>query len=367
MYIPKKPDFRENFIWAKSIGKMKIKFKYILYTSLILAVGIPSFFIFINLINGHIENGAIRIRFIGVFFSFLVSISIAGADTRITYLLQKRFPWQKNFTKRLTIELVITNIIATIIISFWHTIFMEIFGVHLKNHPENTYLNNIIVAIVINTIVILIYEGVYMVTQWKKALVEAEKMKRESVESQFAALKNQINPHFLFNSLNALDSLITQSPEKAKEFVNRFSKIYRYVLDVKDKLVIEIKEEVAFINNFYSLQKVRYGKNLTMNVNIDAEVLNYFIPCLSLQMLVENAIKHNEISSKFPLRIEITNDKDYLIITNKMQAKQGSIEKSTGIGIQNLIERYSHFSTLEPQFTISGENYIAKLPILKEE
>ena len=346
---------------------MKIKFKYILYTSLILAVIIPSFFVLIHLAKGELDKETTGFRFLGILYSFLVSISIAGADTQMTYFLQKKFPWQKNFTKRLAIELVITNIFATIIICIWYTIFMQVFGGHVKGDTEDTYLNNIIIAIVVNTIVILIYEGVYMVNQWKKALVEAERMKRESVESQFAALKNQINPHFLFNSLNALDSLITQSPEKAKEFVNQFSKIYRYVLDVKDKLVIEIKEEVNFINTYYTLQKVRYGENLTMKVNIDVNVLNYFIPCLSLQMLVENAIKHNEISSKFPLTIEITNDKDYLIITNKMQARQGQVEKSTGIGIKNLIERYSHFSTLEPQFAILGENYIAKLPILKEE
>lgn len=346
---------------------MKIKLKYIIYTALVLAVIIPSFYILVNIVSGNENTRHTGYHFIWILYSFLVSASIAGINTRVAYLLQKKLPWQKNFTKRISIEMLITNFFASVIICIWLLLFKEIFGDYLKKDPDNTFFGNIVVAIIVNTIVILIYEGVYMVNQWKKAIIEAEKMRRENVESQFAALKNQINPHFLFNSLNALDSLITQSPEKAKEFVNRFSKIYRYVLDVKDKLVIEIKEEVNFINTYYSLQKIRYGDSLVMNVNIDADVLNYFIPCLSLQMLVENAIKHNEISTKYPLTIEVTNDNEFLIIKNKMQAKQGSAEKSTGIGIQNLIERYSHFSSLEPQFAISGNFYIARLPILKEE
>ena len=112
----------------------------------------------------------------------------------------------------------------------------------------------------------------------RKAVLEAAEYKKKSVESQYAVLVSQINPHFLFNSLNALASLIPQSPEKAVDFVNRFSKIYRYVLDVKDKVVCELKEEMDFIDSYCFLQKIRYGDNLKLEKKIDASSLNKFIP-----------------------------------------------------------------------------------------
>lgn len=347
---------------------MKIKFKYIVIISFIIAIIVPGYFVIQDIVREDFHHLQLISKAIGVLYSFVVSVSICGINLQIAYFLQHKIPWQKNFFRRLTIELVITNITASIIICCWAMIFRFVlpnFQSELK--IEDVLFSNIIVAIIVNTIAILIVEGVYMVKQWKNAIVEAEILKRESIESQFAALKNQIDPHFLFNSLNALDSLISQSPKKAKEFVSKFSKVYRYVLDVKDKLVIEIKEELEFIKSYYFLQKIRHNENLTLSINVEAEKLNYFIPALSIQMLVENAIKHNEISSKYPLHIEIFSDKGYLVVSNILRPKKGKVEKSTGIGIQNLKERYKHFSSRGPLFTVDNEKYIAKLPILKEE
>ncbi len=185
------------------------------------------------------------------------------------------------------------------------------------------------------------------------------------LESKYAVLKNQVNPHFLFNSLNSLNSLIRISPEKAIEFVDKFSKIYRYVLDVNDKMVVELYEEVDFLQSYYFLQKIRFGVNLKIEVNIDAKKLNDFILPLSIQMLLENAIKHNEISMEKPLTISISADEDYLIISNNLQRKN-VFEHSNGIGLANLKERYKHFTDAEPMFYYTDNSYIAKIPIIHE-
>lgn len=346
---------------------MKIKFKHILYASLIVALIIPIYFSLEEYFTHKTLTYGLLFRCVGFIFTFLVTISIAGVNIQIVYLCQKKITWDKYFLRRAVIELFITSITAALIISAWVAIFTSIFPSFQAHHKENVYFSNIVVAIIVNAMATFILEGIYMFNQWKSSLVETEKLKRENIESQFAVLKNQVNPHFLFNSLNALSSLISQSPAKAKEFVNQFSKVYRYVLEVKDKLVVEIKEELDFLNSYYFLQKIRHGENLNMIIEIDAQKVNYFIPALSLQILVENAIKHNEISSKYPLTIELYNDEKYLIVKNNIQNKNINIETSTGIGLKNLTERYSHFSDIAPVFTVKNQHYIAKLPIIKEE
>jgi len=166
--------------------------------------------------------------------------------------------------------------------------------------------------------------------------------------------------------LNALVSLIPQSPEKAVEFVNKFSKIYRYVLDVKDKIVCEIKDELDFADSYCFLQKIRFGESLMIDKHIDSNYLNHFLPPLSLQLLVENAIKHNEISKTNPLEIKIYTQNDFVFVENTLKPKAVKNE-STGIGIKNLTDRYAHLSDKIPEFYIKNNIYIAKIPIITEE
>jgi LytS/YehU family sensor histidine kinase len=226
--------------------------------------------------------------------------------------------------------------------------------------------NNIVTAIIVNLFVGGFVVIRYSTQEWKKAVIEAEKFKRISIESQYATLVNQINPHFLFNSLNALVSLIPQSPDKAVEFVNKFSKIYRYVLDSKDKIVCELKDEIDFMDSYFFLQKIRFGENLIIEKRIDSKLLIQYIPPLSIQLLIENAIKHNEISKTNPLKISIYSSGQYLIVENNLQPIAIKND-STGIGLKNLTDRYEHLSTLIPEFYVLNNHYIAKIPIIADE
>lgn len=303
-----------------------------------------------------------------IIYSIFITCIISLAVIRIILYLDKNVPWQKNKTRRFFIEFFLTNLVAATIISvvvlLLHYFLKSFKKIEFENFNTTLY-GNIVVAIVVNTIAVSIIEGQYLFRQWIKSMVEIEKLKREKAESQYAALKNQVNPHFLFNSLNSLSSLINVSPEKAIEFIDKFSKIYRYVLDVNEKIVVELREELDFLQSYYFLQKIRFGNNLEISMDIESTKLNNYIPPLSVQILIENAIKHNEVSSDYPLKIKVCTENDFLIISNNLQLKK-KMDSSTGIGLKNLMEHYDHLTDARPEFFATQNEYISKIPLLTD-
>jgi len=335
----------------------------VLIACIAIAILIPAFFYMkFHLVEG---NKPIHNIVIGVLYSFIVSVSIFTVNLKTFNWVHRKFPLDKNLFKRISSGIFLTNFNAAIIISICATIFF--FAFNFRNQKINIVLfNNIAIAIIINTIAMSILEGYYYFKQWKKTLIQAEQLKRENIQSQFEALKNQIDPHFLFNSMNMVYSLIDTDPDKAKEFITKFSKTYRHVLDVKEKVVVLLKDEIEFLNSYIFLQKIRYEGNLEISINIAAQKLNTYIPPLSLQMLVENAIKHNIVSEKMPLKISIYINEEYLYVKNNLQLKT-EMPESTKIGLANLTKRYEHISERIPDFYIKDNEYIARIPIIKEE
>lgn len=191
-------------------------------------------------------------------------------------------------------------------------------------------------------------------------------LENENVIAQYEALKNQVNPHFLFNSLNVLSSLIRLDDKKALRFIEEFADIYRYVLDANDKTLVEAEKELAFVRSYIFLQQLRYGKNLVIEPeHLQCEKDIYVVP-LSVQILVENAIKHNEISAEYPLKIKISVENDYIVVTNTVR-KLNYKPESNGIGLKNLSERYALLTSMETSFFIQGDEFIAKIPLIKSE
>ncbi len=336
----------------------------ILITCIATSIVLPFLFYLQRLFTGADNSWMYLIM--GSMHTFVLTFSIASANIYTAKFLIRVFPWEKYPVRRIITEFIWTTFNATLIVIIVG--YISAYLVYEIRHTEKVLLlyENIILSNAINLIVLLIYEGGYFFNKWKESLVQTEKLKRENTESQLAALRTQVNPHFLFNSLNALTSLIRTSPDKAIDFVNRFSKIYRYVLDVKDLVVVEIKNELDFLSAYYYLQKIRYGENLQIGVNVNALLVNRFIPPLSIQLLIENAIKHNEISTEFPLRIEVTNNDNYLIVRNNMNRKQIA-ENSTKMGLKNLSARYALLTNQKTEFYVQNNCYIAKIPVLNEE
>ncbi|WP_425391404.1 sensor histidine kinase [Ekhidna sp.] len=198
---------------------------------------------------------------------------------------------------------------------------------------------------------------------WRQSAIDNERLKTEQVASQYNSLKNQVNPHFLFNSLNVLSTLVYDNQDKAVEFIRKLSQVYRYVLESKDEEVVPIQKEMDFVQNFAFLQKIRFGDNL--NFKIGEIQSNKFVPPLAIQILAENAIKHNVVSEKDPLTVKIDFDMDSCTIWNNLKEKK--VKDSTGIGLNNLVERYKYLTDTPVEVEKGDDFFKVKLPLLTIE
>lgn len=334
-----------------------------LLASIIVGIVIPS----VYLARAFYNNYSLEMNRIidGIIFSFVVTFCLYYANIFIIKKIQNDEKKFKSQFFRLFIELLITIMVSVILMLIIHRIFIRIWNLSPEEAHMGVY-DNIVIAIIVTLICVSINEVIFFLNKWKKSLVETEQLKRQNIESQYAALTSQVNPHFLFNSLNALNSLIQNDPEKALIFNREFAKIYRYVLDSKDKLVVTLQDELNFLNSYLYLQKIRYDNALLYQIEINYSCMDYYLPPLSIQLLVENSIKHNEVSEEKPLHIKITGDNAELTITNNYQPIEHDI-KHEGIGLKNLIERYSHYTDIVPLFKIENNEYIARIPLLKDE
>lgn len=201
-----------------------------------------------------------------------------------------------------------------------------------------------------------------LMEKWVYTRQSLDEMKQQKLKMDYTALQDQLNPHFLFNNLSVLKSLIIYDKDSAVHFTENFTDVYRYVLQSKDKMLVEFKEEQAFISSFIALHKERLGDGLKVKFSIDRNSLTAEIAPLTLQLLVENAIKHNVTSKDRPLKIEIITEDDYLYVKNVLQLKEASY--STHTGLKNLIKRYHMLTEKEIEILEEENLFIVKVPLL---
>lgn len=200
----------------------------------------------------------------------------------------------------------------------------------------------------------------------ERLLEENELLHQESLMARFETLKNQIDPHFLFNAMNTLYTLVGTEPKKAREFVSSFSALYRKVLTSRERTIVPVQEELELVHHYLFLQRIRFGDSLRVQVEVPAQALKGFLPPFTLQMLLENAIKHNVISAAHPLHITITVEGDRLVVRNDLLPR-GTKEPGTGTGLENIRRRYLMLGAPEPTFTVADPYYTASVPILSQE
>ena len=219
-------------------------------------------------------------------------------------------------------------------------------------------------AIFCTIMIIAIYESTYFMHQLRHSVEETEKLKRESLKAELNALKTQVNPHFLFNNLNTLSSLIPEDPKLAVDFVQQLSKLYRHILEVKDEQSILLQDELDVLKAYAFLLQTRFGNNLDVIINVPDEKLNRRIVPLSLQILMENAIKHNIVSSDKPLRIEVVALNGKLMVSNNLQ-KKNQVNESTGIGLDNIRNRYKLLGNGQVEVTENGSSFTVSIPLIE--
>jgi len=259
-------------------------------------------------------------------------------------LMRRKYPLFEQTRLRLWMQFALMLVFTLIATNLLGYLFRDFCGLSsYKPYPEYN-LSDILIssntsAIVCVLTVVAIYENIYFMRELRRSVEEKETLKQENLKAQLNALRTQVNPHFLFNNLNTLSSVIPENPGQAIDFVQQLSKVYRHILEVRDEHSIQLKEELDVLKAYAFLLKTRFGNNLDINIRVAKEKLHQKVVPLSLQILMENAIKHNIVSSEKPLTIDVFTENGSLVVNNNLQKKNQVIE-STGIGLENIRNRY---------------------------
>lgn len=301
-----------------------------------------------------------------LWLDYLISVAFTAVYWNgacfIIFYFRRKFPEISRVQKRL----LLSAICIIIWITFGGVPLKLLFGVSDFNgiFKMSEYLPFLPFNFVASIIVSLAYEASYFFEKWKEQFRINEQLKNQQIKTQYEVLQNQMSPHFLFNSLNTLASIIPDDSDAAVAFTERLSEVYRYILNNKDRELVKLEEELDFVKSYMFLLKMRYPDNLTYTFSLDPHYLELTIPPLTLQMLVENAIKHNVVSKSKPLHVEIyiENGKS-VIVKNNLQRKE-SLEKSTKTGLDNIRKRYSILGKREIDVITSATNFMVAVPLI---
>jgi two-component system LytT family sensor kinase len=281
----------------------------------------------------------------------------------ITMILERRIPWLKMPIKRMIYQVVAMTLFSGLIIFIGFSIWLNMIEGLSFRDVMGFVLPSLKVVYIFMFGSLVIGNAVLFFKNWKESAIQQEELKRAHLALQYQSLKDQVRPHFLFNSLSSLATLINTDTEKATLFVHKLSDVYRYVLEQRENELIPLKDDLKFMEDYIFLQKIRFGDNLQVENKVELDLNRMVIP-LSLQMLVENAIKHNEISREHPLVIEITSTgKGHVIVKNNLQRRVVS-EPSLGTGLENLRKQITYFSN-DPMLVLEeADAFIVRMPSL---
>ncbi|MDJ1500013.1 sensor histidine kinase [Xanthocytophaga agilis] len=296
---------------------------------------------------------------------FVLASCIILGTHYIQRLLNIRFPWDKSVRIRFLVQF------------FSYTLWVLLLSTVIRNgifkriiYSSSMFINlddEIIINSVATFTVLAIVSldlGVFLLNKWRYSLVQIERFKKENIEFHLEMLKTQVNPHFLFNNLNTLSSLIYTNQDTAAEFVRQLAKVYRYVLENRTKELVTLQEELNFLQSYIYLMDLRFGNNLRIHTQLPDSLHTYAIAPLTLQMLIENAIKHNIVSQKKPFEIRIFQEQSYLIIQNPLQLKPVK-EFSSQIGLKNIRSRYRFITDQAVEIIDDGIHFTVKIPLLE--
>lgn len=301
----------------------------------------------------------------GILISVVITVTVSYTVIFTLYWLDNTLTWEKHPVLRIIVELFSTNIVVASMMVLISYIFFRIIEMPTGHTYREVQKMYVITGVVMNFIITVVYESSYFFRRWKESMIKAEKLERENVQTQYDTLKQQINPHFLFNSLNVLSSLVYSNASKAEEFIDEFAKVYRYILDISHRAVVVLCEELELVNSYLFLQKIRFNEGLLIKITVSEEYEKRYVPTLGVQLLIENAIKHNIVSVENPLTVEVFVDNNMLIVKNNLQLREGHV-LSTGRGLTNLKERYRLLGNELPMFMTIDNYYVAKIPLLEK-
>ncbi|AWX43153.1 Sensor protein LytS [Flagellimonas maritima] len=295
------------------------------------------------------------------------SIIIYLCNAYVFIVLRKKFSRQL-YTKKYIAYGILGNIVASV------------FGIFLSRLTLNVFVNDVpleaflagerpdyyYISFTISMVVVFIFYSVFYYRFYKEKQLKEQKIIAGTASARFDALKNQLDPHFLFNSLNVLTSLIEEDPHQAQKFTTSLSKVYRYVLEQKNKDLVTVDEELNFARTYVRLLKMRFEDSIVFSIPDKSIIPDSRIVPLSLQLLLENAVKHNVVTSAKPLHITVKEESGMLIVSNNLQEKQ-VVKKSSGVGLQNIQQRYEILTDRQVFIDKTASNFSVAIPILTEK
>lgn len=301
------------------------------------------------------------------FLQFLLLVGIWGLINLLGNYFDKRIPFSSNPARRMILQIVSSIcIVAPVMIGI-----ATVARPYAPSFINNKFITLIIILLLVMTVLLnFVLAAYYFFSQWQKSVqekaqlqVRTAEMEKERSTLQYHHLKNQVNPHFLFNTFTSLDGLIQTDPELASDFVRHLSKVYRYVLEHKENEVVSLQTETDFIQHYISLLTIRYKDVLKIKIDISQPAMEKGIVMVTLQMLIDNAIKHNSLQAETPLEICIWDVDGYLHIKNNKQLRR-QIETSNQHGLRQLKELYSYLTKEEVIIKETTEAFEINLPLL---
>lgn len=329
-------------------------------------VGVPLISIVSNFIFFQPANDARHIsRWVALGVSLVECVLIWEVARLGIIQARSRYPRLNQTTARICMQLawfMTTTVVQRVAIVYLYDV-TQFWG-----YPMSTrsYWVNILIPFLFVIPLAVIYEARYLYRQWWTTYYEAEQLKKEALQSQLDSLKAQINPHFLFNSLSTLSSLVSENPKQAETFIEELASVYRYVLQTNEQLLTSLANELTFIQAYFNLLQMRFGRSVELKVTVDESYLAYLIPPLTLQLLVENAVKHNTALPTKPLVIQIYTDVDHhLVVSNTLRRKQRRVP-SNGTGLAHITTKYRLLGQEDVVITQLADCFQVRVPLIQE-
>lgn len=333
---------------------------------LIKLIGIPVLGLLIPNLSGLITNHLYSYPELLACYAYftLIALLIWQGNVWLMYFIRKKYTWSYKQYHKIVISLFLINIVysgalSMLLLELWKMFAREPYG------HAGPLVNTSLVIIIAACFITNIYEMLFLNREMEHSQSRVEQLNIAKAQAELEALKNQIDPHFIFNSLNTLSFLITRDPQSARLYNDTLAKVYRYILSNKEKDMVLLREEIEFISNYFYLLKIRFGEAISMVIEItDLSSEDFLIPPISMQALVENAIKHNDFNDKTPLTISVSISSNYVIVKNIINPKNYP-NPTSKIGLGNLDHRYKLLTKRNIIIENNFKSFTVKLPIIK--
>ncbi|NRD19682.1 histidine kinase [Winogradskyella eckloniae] len=321
---------------------------------------------------GHLFSGGFNFKSVNEFlidFGFYQLYAFVLGYSNMAFF---NYMEQRHWKTGDTIKRIIYGIIGSTNITIIGIFILRLFtAMVLYDYDFETFINNeswkgYSFGLWITLTIVTIFHVIYFYNKYQKNKIKEQKVIAGTASAKFDALKNQLDPHFLFNSLNVLTSLIEENPKNAQKFTTSLSKVYRYVLEQKSKELVTVDEELNFARTYMSLLKMRFEDSIIFEIPDKASNPESKVVPLSLQLLLENAVKHNMVTSNKPLHVTIYEDGNHLVVMNNLQPKQ-IVKKSSGVGLENIKQRYSLLSKRKVHINQREKDFAVAIPMLTKQ